>query len=237
MQNRVIYNNNGTDLSFKSYLSKVFIFIALGLLVSAGISFLVGSNYEIIFTVLKGYGTIAIFLPAILELVVAIYFSARLMTMSKQTAYLCYFLYAVLTGLSFSYIFAIYEFGEITFAFVSTTVLFICMAIVGNNTNVNLSRFSGYLFGGLLAIIISTLLNVFLFKSSTADLLISYAAIIIFLVLIAYDMQRLRDLYNSGLNDSELYEKLLIFGSFQLYLDFINVFLRVLQVFSRRSRD
>lgn len=237
MQNRVIYDNNGMNLSFKSYASKVFGFVALGLLISAGVSFLIALNFNVVFGALASLGTFCLLLPAILEIVVAVYFSSRLMSMRKSTAYICYFLYAVLTGLTFSTIFFSFTLSDITFAFVSTTVLFICMAVLGNNTNIDLTRASGYLSAGLISIIISTLLNVFIFKSSGFDLIISYVAVIIFLVLIAYDMQMLRNLYNAGLNDGELYEKLLVFGSFQLYLDFINLFLRILSIFSRRRRD
>ena len=237
MQNKVIYDNNGLNLSFKSYVSKVFGFVALGLLVSAGISFLVALKFDVVFGALYSFGTLGLLLPAILEIVVALYFTARLMTMRKSTAYICYFLYAVLTGLTFSTIFFSFTLSDITFAFVSTTVLFICMAVLGNNTNIDLTKASSYLSIGLISIIISTLLNMLIFKSSTFDLIISYVAVIIFLVLIAYDMQKLRNLYNAGLNDGALYEKLLIFGSFQLYLDFINLFLRILSIFSRRRRD
>ena len=233
MQNRVIYNNDGSNMTFRSYVSKVFVYVALGLLVSGVFSFIIGTNVQVLSFMLS-FGIVGVFLPLILEIVIAIYFSKRLMTMSKQTAYICYFLYSALTGISFSYIFMVYSGADIMFAFASTTVLFVCMSILGRNTSLDLTKASNYLFYGLLGIIISTLLNMLLFKSSTFDLIISYAAVIIFLVLIAYDMQKLRDLYNHGMSDGELYEKLLIFGSFQLYLDFINLFIRILQIFSRR---
>lgn len=230
MQNKVIFNNDGTNMTFRSYVSKVFMYVALGLLVSGVFSFVIASRIEILFS----FGLIGVFLPMILEIVVAIYFTSKLMTMSKQTAYICYFLYSVLTGISLSTIFVVYSSANILFAFASTTVLFICMAVLGNNTALDLTRASSYLSFGLIGIIIATVLNMLIFKSSTLDLIVSYIAIIIFLVLIAYDMQKLRNLYNSGMSDGDLYDKLLIFGSFQLYLDFINLFLRILQVFSRR---
>ena len=237
MQNKVIYDNSGLNLSFKSYMTKVFVYVSLGLLVSTLVSFLVALNLETVFGVLGSFGTFGLLLPAILEIVVAIYFSSKLMSMKKSTAYICYFLYAVLTGLSFSTIFIIYAASDITYAFISTTVLFICMAVFGHNTSFDFSKTSSYLSAGLVAIIISTLINALIFKSSAFDLIISYVAIVIFLILIAYDTQMLRNLYNAGLSNGDLYEKLMIFGSFQLYLDFINIFLRLLQIFSRRRRD
>lgn len=231
MQNKVIFNNDGTNMTFRSYVSKVFVYVALGLLISGVFSFVIASRIEILFS----FGLIGVFLPMILEIVIAVYFTSKLMTMSKQTAYICYFLYSVLTGISLSTIFVVYSIGNIMFAFASTSVLFVCMAVLGNNTAFDLTKASSYLSFGLIGIIIATLLNLLIFKSSSLDLIISYIATIIFLVLIAYDMQKLRNLYNNGMSDGDLYDKLLIFGSFQLYLDFINLFLRILQVFSRRK--
>ena len=228
MQNRVIYNND-YNMTFKAYVSKVYASVASGLLVSGVVAYFARN-------LIYSFGTIGIFLPLIIELIIAIYFSRRLMTMSKTSAYVCFYLYSILTGLSLSYIFLVYSDADLTFAFVSTTILFICMSIIGNNTNLDLTKFSSYLFYGLIGIIIATILNFFL-RSGALNLIVSYIAVIIFLVLIAYDMQMLRNLYNNGLNDGELYDKLLIFGAFQLYLDFINLFLRILQIFSNRRRN
>lgn len=228
MQNRVIFNND-YNMTFKAYVSKVCASVASGLLVSGVVAYFARN---LIFL----FGGAGVFLPLIIELIIAIYFSRRLMTMSKTTAYVCFYLYSFLTGLSLSNIFLVYSGADLTFAFVSTTMLFICMSIIGNNTSLDLTKFSSYLFFGLIGIIIATILNFFI-KSSAMDLIISYVAVIIFLVLIAYDMQMLRNLYNNGLSDGELYDKLLIFGAFQLYLDFINLFLRILQIFSNRKRN
>lgn len=226
MQNKVIFDNN-YNMTFKSYVSKVFGYVGCGLLISA-ISAFVSRNF------IFSFGLVGTFLPIILEFVIAIYFSKRIMTMSKGTAYGCFALYSVVTGISLSYIFIVFNVADITFAFVSTTVLFVCMSIIGNNTNFDLTKISNYLYIGLIGILISTLLNFLIFKSTSFDLFVSYIAVVIFLGLIAYDMQMLRNLYNNGLSDGDLYDKLLIFGSFRLYLDFINLFLRILQVFSRR---
>lgn len=233
MQNKVIFNNDGTNMTFRSYVSKVFVYVALGLLVSGVFSFIIGTNEQILYFIYS-IPIFGVFFPMIVEIAIAIYFSRRLITMSKQTAYVCYFLYSILTGVSLASIFSIYRSTEIMFAFASTAVLFICMSILGRNTNLDLTKASSYLSFGLIGIIIATALNLFIFKSSSLDLIISYIAIIIFLVLIAYDMQKLRNLYNSGMSDGDLYDKLLIFGSFQLYLDFVNLFLQILRVFSKR---
>lgn len=235
MQNRFIYNNE-VNMTFRSYVSKVLLFVAAGLLVSTLFALLTGRYLLVILATLGNFGVFALFLPIILELVVAIYFSRRLMTMKKSTAYLCYFIYSALTGMSFSYILLAYNVGDVALAFGSTTLLFVCMSIIGFTTKIDLSKYSNYLFFGLFGIIIASLINMFV-RSSSFDLLISYAAVIIFLVLIAFDMQKLRYLYNEGLADSELYEKLLIYGSFQLYLDFINIFIRLLDIFSRRRKN
>lgn len=235
MQSKFIYNTE-VNMTFRSYVSKVFLFVAAGLLVSTLAALLVGRFFIVLVYSLGAFGTIGLFLPIILELVVAVYFSKRLLTMKKTTAYICYFLYSALTGLSLSFILMLYDIQSIAFAFASTTLLFVCMSIIGFATKIDLSKISNYIFFGLFGIIITSLINMFI-GSSTVDLFISYAAVIIFLVLIAYDMQNLRYLYNEGLASSDLYSKLLIYGSFQLYLDFINIFIRLLQIFSRRRNN
>lgn len=233
MQSKFIYNTD-VNMTFKLYVSKVFLYVAAGLLVSAIAAFFLGPLFLVFAVQLGGIGAFLLYVPIILELAVAFYFSGRLLMMKKSTAYICYFLYSTLTGITLSFILLQYSIQTTAFAFGSTALLFICMAIIGLTTNIDLSKTRNYISFGLMGIIIASLINMFI-GSSTADLIISYVAVIIFLVLIAFDMQNLRYLYNEGLTSSDLYSKLLIYGSFQLYLDFINIFLRLLRIFSRRN--
>ena len=224
-------------LTFSDYLNKTFVTLGAGLAISTIIAFLVSNN---IYYIIYSLGSIASFVMIAVivgELGVAIFFGSRLMSMSKSTAWGCYIVYAILTGLSLSTIFAAYDLGSIVFALASTCILFVCMAVIGRTTKVDFSNFRTLFSTGLIAMIIMSLLNGLLFHLYFIDLIMMYLGVIIFLGLIAYDIQKLRDIYSSSFTNSEMGEKMMIYGAFELYLDFINLFIRILQIFGRRRND
>ena len=222
--------NNG--LTFNSYLRKVFSIIGIGLGITAIISFVI-SNYLMEVLLYKlGYGIIMLSVVSMIgEFVIAIIFGIRLTKMSKQTAWTCYILYSILTGISLSFVLYTFTATSVWITFLVTCVMFVTLSIIGHSTNIDLSKFSGIIVPGLLAIIIISFINLFFFKNQMVQWVVNYIGIILFLFLIAYDMQKLRNLYNAGLQDSSINDALMIYGAFQLYLDFINLFLRLLQIF------
>lgn len=153
--------------------------------------------------------------------------------MSLSAAWTCYIMYSALLGISLSSIFWTYDLGSIVWAFGTTAILFGCMSFIGHTTKMDLSKFSTIFMAGLLAIIISSLLNMFI-RSATLDRMTTILGVVIFLGLIAYDMQMLRRYYELGNRDFSMQNKVMIYGAFQLYLDFVNLFLRILQYFGRR---
>lgn len=221
-------NNSTFGLTYRDYLANTFMATGLGIAISMMVSFVFSNLADFRYV----FGNIAL-ISMVAELVVAFVFTAKLNTMSKSTAWGCYIAYSVLTGISLSSVFYLYTGTSIATAFVSTVILFVCMAVIGKTTNIDLSRFSGILFAGLLAIIISSFINLFILHSDGVEMVISYVGVVIFLGLVAYDMQRLNYFYNETLNDSETAEKMMIYGAFQLYLDFINLFIRLLRFFGR----
>ena len=228
--------NNG--LTFNEYLRKVFSTVAIGVGITAIISF--GISHFFMDTILANYGgaftTLALGCM-IVEFVVAIFFAARLNKMSKSAAWVCYILYSVFTGISLSFVLYAYTETSVWVTFVVSCVMFATLSIIGNNTKTDLSKFSGIIVPGLLAIVIVSILNVIFFKNDMIQWLVNYVGIALFLFLIAYDMQKLRDLYAVGFQDSDMGEKYMIYGAFQLYLDFINLFIRLLQIFGRSKSD
>lgn len=211
-------------LTFNQYLTKVFSIMSLGLIISAVTSFgasLIGVTY----------GMMMISLFACLG--ISFYFSMKLRSMSLSAAWTCYIMYSVLLGVSLSSIFTAYTGGSIMWAFGATAILFICMVVIGHTTKRDLSQFSTILMAGLMAIIISSIINMFI-GSAAIERMTLILGVVIFLGLIAYDMQMLRRYYQEGSYDGEMQSKIMIFGAFQLYLDFINLFLRILQFFGRR---
>lgn len=229
--------NNG--LTFNEYLRKVFSTVAIGVGITAVISF--GISHFFMEMLLTKFGDLfpKIALGCMVgEFAVAIFFGVRLKKMSKASAWICYILYSIFTGVSLSFVLYAYTETSVWITFVVSCVMFATLSIIGHNTKVDLSKFSGIILPGLLAIIIVSILNVLLFKSDFIQWGINYVGIVLFLFLIAYDMQKLRDLYAVGFQDGDLGEKYMIYGAFQLYLDFINLFIRLLEIFGKaKSND
>jgi FtsH-binding integral membrane protein len=113
--------------------------------------------------------------------------------------------------------------------------MFFCCAIIGHTTNVDLTKFSGLLIGGLIALVVATILSLFI-PVLRDSLIISYIGVLLFLVITAWDMQKIKQFYygtQGGMGT--LGGNLAVYGAFQLYLDFINLFLRILQILGSRS--
>lgn len=228
------FNKDNEYVSFRSFLNSTFAAVAIGLLGSAIVAYLMQLALPYLVRMFGGGVFYLTLVAAIGELAVAIYFSAALFKMNSERATFCYGLYCFLTGLSLSFLVSCYTTASVIMAFLTTAVLFGCMAVIGNSTRIDLTRFSSLFSVGLLGIIVITLLNSFLFHSSTMDLMLTYVSIVLFLGLVAFDVQRLQGIYHHCLYDRDVADKMMIFGAFQLYLDFINLFLRILQLFGNR---
>jgi FtsH-binding integral membrane protein len=132
-------------------------------------------------------------------------------------------------GLSFATIFAVYQMGSIFTAFMGAAVLFGTMSFYGYFTKKSLDSLGSFLFVGLIAVVIASIINIFL-ASSLFSMVISAIAIIVFLGLTAYDTQKIREMVTY--NDNGIAE---ISGALTLYLDFINIFLSLLQLFGDKK--
>jgi len=207
--------------------SKIFFWMFVGLAITFGIGYYVSINENMLYNVFSKYYIFLI----IAELVVVIWLSARIRKMSPTTAKILFCLYSFITGLTFSSIFVVYQITSIVSVFGITALIFLIFALIGYFTKIDLSKLSVYLFMGLLGVIICSIINMFV-GSNTFDLGITIIALIIFIAYIAYDIQIIkRNLYNIAEEDN-----LAIYGALQLYLDFINIFLRLLQLFGK-NRD
>ena len=148
--------------------------------------------------------------------------------MSSITAKICFLLYSFVTGLTFSYLFLAYELYSLIYVFGITSLLFGTFALIGYFTKIDLSKFSTFLFMGLFAIIICSLINIFI-GNETFDLILTIIGIVIFLGYTAYDIQKVK--YNL---ETFPEDNLAIYGALELYLDFINLFLKLLSLFGKR---
>jgi FtsH-binding integral membrane protein len=148
---------------------------------------------------------------------------------SKGTAQLCLHGFAALMGLSFATIFAVFTMGSIVSAFMGAAVLFGVMSAYGYFTKQSLDSLGKFMFVGLIAIVIASIVNIFL-QSGPVAMVISALAIIIFLGLTAYDTQKIRE--ELSVDTSPAAE---VSGALTLYMDFINLFINLLQLFGDRK--
>ena len=210
-----------------SAMGRVYGHMSLAVLVSMIVSYLVGTSPELLqffFTgVLKW---IVIFAP-----LAAIFGVSYVLgnNPSKGVAQLCLHGFAALMGLSFAIIFAVFTMGSIVSAFMGAAILFGVMSGYGYFTKRSLDSVGRFMFVGLIAIVIASIVNIFI-GSTVMQMVISALAIIIFLGLTAYDTQKIRE--ELSVESSNVAE---VRGALTLYMDFINLFLNLLQLFGDRK--
>lgn len=168
------------------------------------------------------------------ELALVMILVSRLQRMSAQAATTLFIVYALVNGITLSFVFLAYTEATIARAFFVTAGMFAAMTFVGYTTKIDLSRFGSILFMALIGFIIASLVNLFL-RSEALYWIITYAGVIIFTGLVAYDTQRIKAMADAGFAEAETERKGAIFGALRLYLDFINLFLMLLRIFGRRS--
>ncbi len=235
------YPQGMTQAMTKSFVSTVFLWMFAALGITAATAFLFGTNESLMSLLMQvtpqggakisALGWIVTFAPFIIVLVM----SARINKMSVQQTVLWYVVYSILMGMSLSFIFWAYTTASIFKTFIITAGMFGVMSVVGYTTNTDLTKFGSFLFMALIGIIIATLVNFFM-HSARLDYIISIAGVLIFTGLTAYDVQKIKQIGNIGINDGEIMSKITIHAALTLYLDFLNLFLYLLRFFGN-SRD
>ena len=207
-----------------SSMLRVYNHMTLAIIVSMLVSYFVGSSPELLAFFFTGIMKwITIFAPLVAVFAISYVLNDN---RSVGSAQLMLHGFAALMGLSFAVIFAVYQMGSIVSAFMGAAILFGVMSFYGYFTKKNLDSVGKFMFVGLIAIIIASIINIFI-DNSVASMVISAIAIIIFLGLTAYDTQKIREeLSVSGNNDVAE-----VRGALTLYLDFINMFINLLSLF------
>jgi FtsH-binding integral membrane protein len=210
-----------------SAMGRVYGHMSLAVIVSMFVSYFVGSSPELLAFFFTGWlKWIVIFSP-----LVAIFGVMMILdnNPSKGVAQLCLHGFAALMGLSFATIFAVFTMGSIVSAFMGAAILFGVMSGYGYFTKQSLDSVGKFMFVGLIAIIIASIVNIFI-GSTVMQMVISALAIIIFLGLTAYDTQKIREELSTETSDSAE-----VRGALTLYMDFINLFINLLQLFGDRK--
>jgi FtsH-binding integral membrane protein len=210
-----------------SAMGRVYGHMSLAVIVSMLVSYFVGTSPELLQFFFTGVMKwIVIFAP-----LAAIFGVAMVLgnNPSKGVAQLCLHGFAALMGLSFAMIFAIFTMGSIVSAFMGAAILFGVMSFYGYFTKQSLDSLGKFMFVGLIAIVIASIVNIFI-GSTVMQMVISALAIIIFLGLTAYDTQKIRE--EVSVDTSDAVE---VMGALTLYMDFINLFINLLQLFGDRK--
>ena len=231
---RLIREQEGSlSLAFPALMRKVYVWMTLALVLTGITAYGVASSPSLMMTIIQ---TPAIMWGLIIaELAIVIAISAAINRLSLTTATLLFVLYSVLNGATFSLIFAVYTMSSIANVFFITAGTFGVMAAYGYFTKRDLSSWGKLLLMALIGLIIATLVNVFLVKSSGFDLILSYAGVLIFVGLTAYDTQKIKQMLAMQTDMGEGAQKVALLGALSLYLDFINLFLYLLRIFGRRE--
>ncbi len=219
----------GYNEGLRTFMLGVFnkMFLALG--VTGVVAWMVSTNLQLVKSLAGG----AMWLLFFAQLGIAGYLSLRLQKMQVSTAFNLFFAYAVLTGIVLAPIGIVYTGESIAITFLTTASFFGAMSIIGYTTKKDLTSMATFLFAGLLALILTSVLNTLFFKSSGMSMVLSIVGIVLFAGITAYDVQNLKKIYNY-IPDNETLAKFSVFGAFQLYLDFINMFLYLLRFLGNR---
>ncbi len=215
-----------TAAEINSAMIRVYQNMMLAIIVSMCTSLIV-SSMPAVMAVL--FGTPLKWVVMFAPLAFILFFSFKMEDMSKETATIMLYAFAAIMGISFSTIFIVFTSTSIFMAFMSAAILFACMTFYGYFTKRSLESFGQFLIVGLIAIIIASIVNIFV-GSSVMTTVISAIAVLIFLGLTAYDTQRIREMVSYDSNGNAE-----VAGALTLYLDFINIFLNLLQLFGTKN--
>lgn len=207
-----------------SVMAKTFTWVAIALLISSISAYV---TYKI--ASIELYTLYPVFIIAELVLVLGLSFGLRKMPLWLSATF--FLGYSVLNGITFSALFYVYELGSIATIFIETAAVFAVLAVLGYTTNVDLQKWSIGLMVMLLVGLFVSVINIFI-GSSMIEIGLTWAMLILFFVLVIYDTQKIKLMASEGMIDDN---KLAIYGAMELYLDFVNIFIKLLALFGKRK--
>ena len=220
------------------FFTSIFAWMFGGVLITALTSYgLVATGLATLFLI----NPILVWVFFIAEFILVFYISRMLGSenISSSRAKIAFVVYSIVNGITLSSIFYAYGIGLIYKAFVGSALMFGAMALLGHYTKIDLSKFGSILIMGLIGVLIMTFAN-FIFSffgmySGQLDVILGYVTLFIFLGLTAWDIQKLKYMYEYGAQNEELVQTMAVYGALSLYLDFINLFLSLLRISGSRD--
>ncbi|HEM3203122.1 TPA: Bax inhibitor-1/YccA family protein [Streptococcus suis 8830] len=233
MNNDSFIINQVDNTALNRFFGKIYGVVAMGIGLSALVSFLAVTVFQSLLLSLLSAGSIIMMLIMIGQ--IALVVSASAMAAKNSPMALPMFLaYSVTNGITISMILMFYTSETVVLAFVSAALMFAIMAVIGMATKKNLSGMAQALRAALWGIIIASIINIFL-RSSGLSFMMSIISVLVFSGLIAYDNQRIRNVFEQ--TGGNVGQGWVVSMALQLYLDFINLFLNLLRIFGGLSRD
>ena len=218
----------GVDAGLREYMLRVYNYMAGGLAITGVVAYVAAASglYAQI------YGTWLYWIVVFAPLGLVLLLSFRIQSMSLGAAQATFWAYAALVGLSLAGLFLVYTGASIAQTFFITAATFLAMSLYGYTTRTDLTKFGSFLLMGLIGIIIAGVANLF-FHSAGLQFAISIIGVIVFVGLTAWDTQRIKEMYTAQ-DDGTIAGKKAIMGALALYLDFLNLFLFMLQFMGQR---
>ena len=219
----------GVDVGLRNYMLRVYNYMAGGLAITGLVAYLAAASglyYSLV------QNPILFWIVALAPLGLVFFLSFRIQTMSLGAAQATFWIYAALVGLSLAGLFLVYTGASIAQVFFITAATFLGMSLWGYTTKRDLTGFGSFLMMGLFGIIIAMLVNVFV-HSAALQFAISVIGVLVFTGLTAWDTQQIKEMYWEG-DGSVVAGKKAIMGALRLYLDFINLFIMLMQLMGNR---
>jgi FtsH-binding integral membrane protein len=217
------------DVGLRQYMLQVYNYMASGVALTGIVAYAV-ANTPALFNAI--FGTPLMWVVMLAPLGFAIFFGMRIQHMKASTAQALFWVFSAIMGLSLATIFVAFTGESVARVFFITAGTFAAMSLYGYTTKRDLSRFGSFLMMGLIGVIIASLVNLFI-GSTALQFAISVIGVLVFVGLTAYDTQQIKEMYWAA-DDEETYKKKSIMGALRLYLDFINLFVLLLQLFGAR---
>ncbi|NOX35083.1 MAG: Bax inhibitor-1/YccA family protein [Deltaproteobacteria bacterium] len=229
------FSQNHVLIKTNSFIRSVYNWMAIALGLTGFTAYYVSHSETMVQLIYKTPGVIMVLIFA--ELGFVFYLSARIQKLKATTATALFTTYAILNGITLSYIFLVYTSTSIVSTFLICAVTFMACSVYGMITKKDLTSLGGFMFMGLIGIIIASVVNMFM-QSSAMQMIISYIGVVVFIGLTAYDTQKLKTMSATIPNNASgaMIRKGALMGALALYLDFINLFIMMLQIFGG-SRD
>ena len=223
MDNKTYEYVEDRSMTIQQYINNIFKWMIIGVLTTFVTAFALEKSS------FMSYAGMLPFILIIFQFTVVIGLSRRLMTMKPITAKVLYMIYSVITGVTFSYVIASYTSFSVALAFLVAAIYFGVLVVLGTVIKMDLTRIGTICLAGLFVYIIFSVI-VMIFHLGVGTLIMPLISLALFAGITACDMQKSLQLYNYASSNPEMLEKLSIYGAFNLYLDFVNIFLDILQL-------